>query len=220
MNLKINFRTLFFAAFMMLLAAPTYAQKGTDGDTEEVTVETKKAKKETASQRKKREKEEKSIKNKLWYGAGINIGFNGYNGQSAFGIGVSPMVGYKIWGPISIGPRISIDYTAYKEAGLKALGLVDFEAGIFARTKIWGPIFAHIEGSNQWSQRPVDYDQTTQKWKKETTDRLNQYVGLGYNNGGGGTGYEVLILYNFNLAKDLSTNRLPIDYRIGFTWKF
>jgi hypothetical protein len=211
-----NIRSLLFAAFIMLMAAPSYAQKGTDGD----TVEDPKPKKETASQRKKREKEERSLKNKLWYGGGVNIGFTGVRGQSIFQLGVSPMIGYKIWGPISLGPRFSVDYGAYKESGAKTANLFDVEAGIFARTKIWGPIFAHIEGGNQWSQSPNYYDGNTKKWVKTTSERFNQYVGLGYNNGDGGTGYEILILYNFALANDINSNRVPIDYRIGFTWKF
>jgi hypothetical protein len=217
MNIKI--RSLLIAAFFLLMAAPNYAQKGTDGDTVEEPV--RKKKKETASERKKREKEEKSLKKRLWYGGGVNIGFTGYNGQSVFQLGVSPMVGYKIWGPISIGPRLSVDYGAYKQAGYKALSLFDFETGIFARTKIWGPIFAHVEGGNQWSQYPDGgYDPATLKPTKKTREIFNKYVGLGYNNGDGGAGYEILVLYNFALANDIQSSRLPIDYRIGFTWKF
>jgi hypothetical protein len=212
---NMNFRSLFFAAFMMLLAAPSYAQKGTDGD----TVEDPKPKKETASQRKKREKEEKSLKNKLWYGGSFNLNFGGQNGLSAFTIGVTPMIGYKIWGPISLGPRIGVNYTALKESGLKTANLFDFEAGIFSRVKIWGPIFAHLEAGNEWSQYRQSYDSSTQKWTKGTQERFNQYVGLGYNNGNGGSGYDVVILYNF-ADQDINTNRLPIDFRIGFTWKF
>ncbi len=180
----------------------------------------KKKKKKKKKKDEEADAEKVPFKQKLWYGGGVNLGFNSFNGVSVFSIGVSPMVGYKFWGPLSVGPRLGVNYTSYKETGFKALGLVDWEAGLFLRSKIWGPIFAHAEISNEWIQRPVDYDYPNRKILKETYTRANQYVGLGYNNGDGGGGYELLVLYNFAVAGDASSDENPLGLRIGFTWKF
>ena len=55
----------------------------------------------------------------LWYGLGVGLGFSSFNGSSQFGFGLSPMVGYKFLGPLSIGPRASVFYTSTKVSGFK-----------------------------------------------------------------------------------------------------
>ncbi len=156
------------------------------------------------------------FKSKLWYGGGVNIGFGGFNGFSSFNFGVSPMVGYKIVGQLSAGPRIAYDFTSLKQRGYKSLALNSFDAGLFVRYRVFRGLFLQGELSNQWYQ---DLDNFT--GEKYNDQRVNQRLGGGWNFGEpGGGGSEISILYNFNIANDINTYLNPIEYRFGFTWKF
>lgn len=170
------------------------------------------------SSRKKKDtkKEEYSFKSHLWYGANFGLNFGGGYGASLFSLELSPMVGYKIWGPISAGPRLGFQYNNFKQTGYKAISLVGFEPGIFARCKIYGPIFAHVEGSNEFSQYIDEFGQ-----KGEGTNQyLHQYFGLGYNTGDGEFGSELLLLYDIVAANDPFYQYSPFNFRFGLTWKF
>lgn len=180
------------------------------------------------AQRRDREREKKEnvehndsgqssgIKSKLWYGGGINIGFGGYNGYSVFNFGLSPMVGYKIVGPLSIGPRVAYDFTSLKQRGYKSEALNSFDVGGFVRCRIFRGLFFQGELSEQWYQ---DFNDFT--GLKQNNTRFNQRIGAGYNFGEpGGAGTEIGILYNFTIANDLNTYQSPVDYRFGITWRF
>ncbi len=163
-------------------------------------------------------KEAPSFASRLWYGGGINLGFQSYYGQSAFGIGVSPMVGYKIYGPFSAGPRLSVFYQSVKFRGVKALNLFDTEAGAFVRAKVFRGLFLQGEVSQLWYQQPytdgVNFITVRQQ-------RGNQYAGIGYNFGSGqGGGSEISVMYNFAIANDPYVEESPFDIRFGFTWNF
>lgn len=212
-----------FGVFALLLGASLFfnlseaqAQKPR---TKEIEMEDEgKPAKKTTKKKSKKEEEDRSFKNRLWYGGGFGLGFSGWNGGSVFSFGLSPMVGYKIWGPFSAGPRVAVTFNSVKVPGEKALNLFDYEAGIFARGKIWGPIFAHAEVANAWAQFPW-YDNSGELTKL-TDQTVNQYFGLGYNNSEGGVGTEILILYNPRIAADPNSPYNPWDFRFGFTWKF
>lgn len=168
---------------------------------------------------------ETGFASKLWYGGGLNLGFSAYNGQSAFGVGLSPMVGYKFWGPLSAGPRISFTFTSLKVQGAKAVALFDTEAGAFLRCKVYRGFFLQGELSNSWKQQPLE--QIGTKITKETRSRFNEYLGLGYNfaNGEGGAGSEISIHYNFAIANDINNinavyDENPLLYRFSFTYGF
>ncbi|MDX1913267.1 MAG: hypothetical protein SFV22_17365 [Saprospiraceae bacterium] len=153
---------------------------------------------------------------RLWYGGGFNIGFGAFNGFSSFNIGISPMVGYRIAGPLSAGPRIALDFTSLKQRGIRSVGLTSVDVGAFLRCRVFQGLFVQGEVSNEWFQ---DLDGFT--GEKFNDERVNQRIGAGWNFGQpGGGGTEISVLYNFRVANDLNTWRNPIEYRFGFTWRF
>lgn len=174
---------------------------------------------------KKSKKEETPWKDKLWYGGGINLGFSSFNGSNAFGFGVSPMVGYKFYGPFSAGPRVSVFFTSQKFQGYKALNLFNTEAGVFLRARVFRGFFLQGEVVNQWVQDPgvlIDQNGNVVDFVKISSQRPTQYIGAGYNfaNGQGGPGSEIGIFYNVALANDINASQAPWDYRFAFTWNF
>lgn len=159
--------------------------------------------------------ESKGLASKLWYGGGVNIGFGAFNGASTFVVGVSPMVGYKIVGPLSAGPRVAIDFTSYKQSGFKSVGLTSVDVGGFVRCRVFRGLFLQGEVSNKWFQDINIYRE------KISDQRVNQRLGAGWNFGEpGGAGSEISVLYNFRLANDINAWENPIEYRFGFTWRF
>ncbi len=163
-------------------------------------------------------KEPSKLASRLWYGGGVSLGFTGNGGVNVFGFGLSPMVGYKIYGPFSAGPRVSLSYTSYKIRGYKALNVFDTEAGIFLRAKVFRGFFLQGELAHEWGNDiGINSNGDLAKRKNEYD---NQYLGAGYNFGDGQTGSEIAIFYNLAAADDITGNRDPWDYRFGFTWRF
>ena len=164
------------------------------------------------------------FKHRLWYGGNLSLNYSG----NAFNIGISPMVGYKILEPLSVGPRFKIDY--YWERLQTFSGTnVDFKStsygfGAFTRAKFLQTFFGHVEFEYENSEVA---DRVNGQIVADPNDasailttregRNNFYIGAGYNSGGE-IGYEIMILYNLNHPKD--SNLLPIDFRVGFTYKF
>ena len=172
------------------------------------------------AQSKKKSESSSDFKSRLWYGGGLALGFNGYNGGNVFSFGLSPMVGYKITPALSVGPRVSFLFTSVKVPGYKAVGLFDVDAGVFARVRVFRGLFIQGEATNEWYQEPIFYtDFTTEK---DPRNRLNTRLGAGWNfsEGRGGGGSEIGIFYNFTVANDLETYQNPLEYRFGFTWNF
>jgi len=85
---------------------------------------------------------------RLWFGGGVNIGFGGFNGYSSFNFGISPMVGYKIIGPLSAGPRVAYDFNSLKQRGYKSVTLNSFDFGAFVRCRVFRGLFVQGELSN------------------------------------------------------------------------
>ncbi|HND89869.1 MAG TPA: hypothetical protein PK971_16170 [Saprospiraceae bacterium] len=171
----------------------------------------------------RKEKEEKlPFKQRLWYGGGLNLGFSAFNNTRAFGIGVSPMVGYKFTNWLSAGPRVSVFFTSQKYQGYKAVNLFDTEAGAFLRIRAYRGLFLQGEISSQWYQYPSDPQPGSTTLGKVTQQRPAQYIGAGYNfaNGMGGPGSEISIFYNIALANDINAYQDPLGYRFAFTWNF
>jgi hypothetical protein len=171
-----------------------------------------------SSSSRNKKKEASSFESKLWYGAGLGIGFGSFNGNSQFGFGISPMVGYKIIEQISVGPRLSVFYTSAKLPQYKTLHLFDTELGVFLRGKVFRGFFLQGEVSNEWVQQPGDFVGTT--ILKNRFQRFNQYVGLGYNWGNGGWGSEISAFYNLAVARDIAGFQNPWDYRFTITYRF
>lgn len=170
------------------------------------------------------------FKHRLWYGGGLNLNFGAAtNYVNTFRFGLSPMVGYKITDKFSIGPRIAVNYNYIKGTTInneiKSSSLVDYSVGVFARYKIFQGFFAHVEYDFESFQNYfIDYDgrlgvDQNNNVIKVRNSRSNFYPGVGYNSGGL-LSMDIMLLYNYQLGQDKTTNQLPIEYRIGFTYKF
>ena len=169
------------------------------------------------------------FKHRLWYGGSFNLNFDG-DGQnySLFTIGLTPMVGYKIIGGLSAGPRFGVNYSRLKirdNAGQYiGVNLTDYTVGAFTRYKAFKNFFVHAEADYYSAQIPGS---STSPWSvikdvdgkpfRYRDNRTNYYAGIGYNSGGL-IGYEIMALYNFSVTK--SSLQSPLDLRIGFTYNF
>jgi hypothetical protein len=222
-------------AFLFFLNFDASAQiKPSKKKTDEPTEQTEETKSSTTSKKKKTTKktddyfdESGGFKHRLWYGGNFNLGFNGAEGTSMFTVGLTPMVGYKIIGGLSAGPRVGISYTSIKSFNtqnkVSSVGLTDFTLGAFTRYKAFKNFFAHGEYEYQ-SQQSAFGDSFNRiqldaegKAIKQRFNRTNYYAGLGYSSGEIFS-YEIMALYNFNLPK--TSLEQPITIRAGFTYKF
>jgi hypothetical protein len=167
-----------------------------------------------------KDKDAPAFKDRLWYGGGLTLGFSGGSGYSLFAFGISPMVGYKIAGPLSAGPRIAILYTSQKYPGIQTFNMFDVELSLFARVRIFKGLFAQGE-LGTLSDQYIFQDNLGQLGKGTRT-RPAQYVGLGYNfsNGNGGVGQEIAIMYDFYIGNDINAFEQPWQYRLAFTYGF
>ncbi len=171
--------------------------------------------------------EKGGFKHRLWYGGNFILNYSGSNGQSAFTIGATPMVGYKIIGGLSAGPRVGVIYTSLKaydsQNKISTVGLTDYSGGAFARYKFFKNFFVHVEteyvssaqyGEDSFGRIILGADG---KPFKARVGRQNSNVGIGYNSGSL-IGYEIALLYN--LTPPQNTIQQPFDIRIGFTYNF
>lgn len=155
----------------------------------------------------------------LWWGTGAQLGFSASNNTSFFQIGLSPIVGYKINDILSVGPRGSIAYNAYKVeffgGGEQKEKYVTWSAGAFARAKVIFPFFVHAEYSLV-NEREVN--QLTGELQPLT--RAIPFLGGGISQGGGigAAGYEILVL--FRLSGNDRINDSPFEFRTGFNFNF
>jgi hypothetical protein len=195
------------------------------------------AKKKTTTSKKKTDdyfNEKGGFKHRLWYGGSFVL--NGGTDQqfdpstggafeiSQFTVGVTPMVGYKIIGGLSAGPRVGYNLTTYRIKDPISVDIIkttlhDYSLGVFARYKFLQTFFVQTDYEYA-STSSVSLSRDTNRKliaTKIREDRDNFYGGLGYN-GGGLVGYEVALMYNF-LAPENSPN-IPITFRIGFTYNF
>jgi hypothetical protein len=209
----------------------------TDKPTESEDTDTKpttSAKKKTAAKKTDQYFDESGgFKHRLWYGATIPFQFGGTQSYSVFTMGVTPMVGYRIIGGLSAGPRMGITYSALKarttgqNGVIKSVSLTNYSLGAFTRYKVLKNFFAQAEYEYQSEQYPALTEDANGDIRlvldsggspiKQRFNISNYYAGVGYNSGGL-IGYEIMALYNF--AVDKNTTALPISYRVGFTYKF
>lgn len=154
----------------------------------------------------------------LWFGAGGVLGFSSNGFSSLFNIGVSPMVGYKVLDFLSVGPRVSLTYNSYREDingpnELRANWLV-WEAGLFARARIFRPVFAQVEYSLMNEAVGL-----TQDGEVIRSTRGIPFLGGGINQGApGGVGWDLLVL--FRLSQRELIQDQPFVIRSGLTWNF
>jgi hypothetical protein len=233
--LKISYLALAFLFFSNLDASaqikPT--KKKTDEPTEQSTDQedakpSSTPKKKTSKKTDEYFDESGGFKHRLWYGGNFNLGLNSGQGSSIFAIGITPMVGYKIIGGLSAGPRVGITYTNLKtydtQNKISSVGLTDYSVGAFMRYKAFQSFFAHAEfeylsqqfpGGDNYGRIVLGADGKPLKIRE---NRQNRYLGLGYSSGNGLFGYEIMGLYNFNVSN--STIESPFTLRFGFTYKF
>ncbi len=177
----------------------------------------------SAQSKKKKKKEATPFIDQIWLGGGVNLNFNSgyYNGfqSNVFTFGLSPMAGYKLNSFLSIGPRISFDWTVAKFSdftGVYKYNSVDFGLGVFARAKFLSNFFAHTE----YSQLNETYTDGSTNGNKLITSREWRDIfllGLGYHSNSP-LAYEIYVNYNF--LEDDNSIRVPIVYRAGITWHF
>ncbi len=163
---------------------------------------------------------ENTFTKQLWYGGGFNFGISGATGQSAFLLGVSPMVGYKIAGPFSIGPRVAVNYTHFRvrlpNNEVATANPISWALGVFGRAKVSRNFFAHAEYelAEDAFISNVSLANGIEIWRRQ---HGNTYIGAGYNSGNT-WGSEILFLYN--LTPPLNELAPPFNIRIGFTYRF
>ncbi len=162
-------------------------------------------------------KKENAFTSRLWYGGGLNLGFSGSQFESIFQLGVSPMVGYKIFEEFSIGPRVGIQYSHYRSnlgGRTETANPLSWAAGVFSRYKIMRTIFAHAEYE---FENAALFSYGVDGLEVLRRERSNFYVGAGYNSGST-FGYEIVLLYN--TLQPQNEIESPFRLRVGFTYNF
>jgi len=161
-------------------------------------------------------KQDRKLIDQLWFGGTVNLFWTNGNGFSQFLFGLAPMVGYKVTDKLSFGPRIEIQYTAFKiQTGPdnnETFSNLNFGGFGFGRYKIFKKVFIHVESGI--TTQPIL--RTNAVGDPEFVRELRQpvFAGLGYSEGG----TEIYLLYDFN---DPDRNlRFPLDYRFGFNYNF
>ncbi len=168
--------------------------------------------KKKASSTKKKKKEEYSLKEHIWYGGSVLLGFSAQQGSSALQVGVAPMVGYKFTKWLSAGPRIAPTLIAVKETSLGRYNALDFEYSLFTRAKIINGIYGQAEYGGRLFKIGKFGDRE---------HRFQTLVGGGISQSNGGWGSDVSILYNLQVARDLNNVReSPLVLRFGFSYNF
>jgi hypothetical protein len=161
-------------------------------------------------------KNNQKLIDQLWFGGSVNLFWTNQRGFSQFLFGIAPMVGYKVTDKLSFGPRIEIQYTAFKiQTGPdnnNTFSNLNFGGFGFGRYKIFKKVFIHVESGI--TTQPIL--RTNAVGDPEFVRELRQpvFAGLGYSEGG----TEIYLLYDFN---DPDRNlRFPLDYRFGFNYNF
>lgn len=170
-----------------------------------------------AQSRSSREQAGSTFASNLWYGGGVNLGFSGNSFESIFQLGVSPMVGYKIFEEFSIGPRVGIQYIHYRTnlgGRVQTANPISWSTGVFSRYKFFPTIFGHVEYE---FENAAIFTIGADGLEVLRRERNNFYIGAGYNSGGE-WGYEILVLYN-TLQPENDINP-PFSFRFGFTRNF
>ena len=166
--------------------------------------------------------ESQGFTHRLWYGGGVILNFLSTGTESAFTLGVSPLIGYKITDNLSVGPRFAIIYTNYRlQTGfdqVTSTNLLDYGIGAFTRYKIFRSFFLHLEYGADNEEFVNGYDSFDDELITGREVRNNAFVGAGYNDGNGIWGYDIYLLYN-TLAPENNV-RLPIEFRFGLTYNF
>ncbi len=160
------------------------------------------------------------LQDRMFYGGNLILNFGSSNTYSEFNIGISPLIGFKIFPGFSAGPRGTIIYSNVR---LRNQGFPDAQesnitwaVGAFARYRIIPQLFAHIE--YELEEVPFLFYDSTGELNTQRVRRDNFYVGGGFISGGP-VGVEVVALYNvINTTGDFT--RSPFVIRFGIVAGF
>ncbi len=163
------------------------------------------------------------FQHRLWYGSHVTLGFQGNSFQSTFQAGLAPMIGYKIFDALSIGPRGSLTYFSYSQnptgGAVQRLNTNSWSVGGFVRFRPVETFFGQLEANLVNEPNTIIWNNVTRELDVNRRERSAINIGLGYTSSSGGPwGFEALILYNVNPpSNDISS---PLDYRFGLTYNF
>ena len=158
----------------------------------------------------------------IWYGAGAVLQYRGGTFSSQFRIGINPIVGYKLNNFLSVGPRASIVYNAYRfdtgGGGKLSSRNWTWSVGPFARAKIYRGFFVQAEYS--LLSDVVITGVTNGQLDELRSTRAVPFLGAGLSQGGGpgAAGFEILIM--FRLTQPDRLNDAPYEFRTGFNYNF
>ena len=177
---------------------------------------------------------------RLWFGAGGTLGFQGGNGQSFTQIGLLPQVGYKFNNWLSAGPRFGATVSLVKSFALPESGggdvdtrrysTVDYTVGGFVRGR-----YRQFYVQTEYNVRSVEFaprvrlnafetavliDPSTNDVLTERQGEDQLQIGVGYAPPtGGGLGTDIGIFYNlFDDVRSISTS--PIESRVQLTFRY
>ena len=159
----------------------------------------------------------------IWYGAGALLQFQSSNFGSQFRIGVNPIIGYKLNNILSVGPRASIVYNAYRFPTVGGGNLTsrnwEWSVGAFARAKIYRGFFAQAEYS-LLSDVALFAGATPGQINELRATRAVPFLGAGLSQGGGpgAVGFEILVM--FRLIQPDRLNDSPYEFRTGINYNF
>lgn len=163
------------------------------------------------------------FQHRLWYGSHVTLGFQGNSFQSTFQAGLAPMIGYKVFDALSIGPRGSLTYFAYRlnqgGGNVEKLNTTAWEVGGFVRFRPVETFFGQVEANLVNEPNNIIWNNVTQELDVTRRERSAINIGLGYTSSSGGPiAFEAIILYNVNPPSNDITS--PLDYRFGLTYNF
>lgn len=162
------------------------------------------------------------FQHRLWYGTHVTLGFQGNSISSTFQAGLAPMIGYKVFDALSIGPRGSLLYYNYRldqGAGVEKLSTTAWSVGGFVRFRPVETFFGQLEANLVNEPNTIIWNNIEQKLDVTRRERSAINIGLGYTSTGGGPiAFEAIILYNVNPPSNQLSS--PLDYRFGLTYNF
>ena len=160
----------------------------------------------------------------IWYGAGAVLQYRGGSFSSQFRIGINPIVGYKLNNFLSVGPRASIVYNAYR-FDVRGGGRLNsrnwtWSVGAFTRAKIYRGFFVQAEYSLLSDVVITGVNPTNGQLDEIRSTRAVPFLGAGLSQGGGpgATGFEILIM--FRLTQPDRLNDAPYEFRTGINYNF
>lgn len=176
------------------------------------------------------------FQDRLWYGAGGTLWFQGGTNYSRFQIGLTPQVGYKFTEWFSAGPRFGATFKTIKDVAqspssgarqIRRHSGVDFVVGGFARARYrqfyvqgeFNALSLETAYGPDLNRIPIIDDTSNEVITERLGDQQLQ-IGAGYApQSGGGLGSDIGLYYNL-FADSESINRSAIELRFQVTFQY